>query len=102
MPKFKRRPLGVNAFQWQPDLPHTVHTDSMNIEYKVWGHGVYELSEGQLYDMGSRYVRPVPNTPVVDTSQGRMCIRTGDWVVECDGERWMLSDEEFQKTFKPA
>lgn len=102
MLKYKRRPLEIDAAQWWPGSSHEVHTDSMGIEYKVYKHGVYELSEGQLYDMGARFVNPVRSIIVVDTSDGRHEITPGDWVVRCNGRVDVVSDDEFQRLYEPV
>jgi hypothetical protein len=100
MPKFKRRPQDVEAHQWFPEQPHTVHTDSMKIDYREWECGVFELSEGQLFDEGCRFMHPVKSTTVVWTSTGRTGINPGDWIIEHDGRRDVLSAEEFEKLYE--
>lgn len=99
--KFRKKPVIISAFQWFPKLPHKVYTDSMNIKYRIWEGGVYELSEGQLYDKGLRFVKPVKSQIVVETLEGRYEVTPGDWIVTgIKGEIYPVKPDIFEQTYE--
>lgn len=101
--KYRKKPVVIEAVQWTPDLPHRICIDSMGIDYRVWAGGVYELSEGQLYDNGMRFVKPVAARVVLDTLEGTHDVSPGDWIITgIQGERYPCRDDIFRATYEPV
>lgn len=101
--KYRKKPIVVDAFQWFPELPHTVLEDSMGIKYRKWEGGVYEWSEGQMYDLGMRFVKPVKSSIVIDTLEGRHEVSPGDWIITgIKGEKYPCKPDIFEATYEPV
>lgn len=86
MPKFRKRPVVVEAEQfhvWNDDLPSGVRK-------KILG-GNPDTISGQRVEF------------VIDTLEGEMKVSNGDWVITgIHGEKYPCKPDIFEKTYEPA
>ncbi len=101
--KYRKKPIVIEAVQWFSSQNHKTFTDSMGIEFRVWASGVYELTEGQLYDKGLRFVIPVKARIVIDTLEGDHDVSEGDWIITgVKGEKYPCKPDIFELTYEPV
>lgn len=99
--KFRKKPVVIEAFQWFPELPHVSRADSMGIQYRVWDGGVFEYSEGQMYDQGLRFVKPMASRIIVKTLEGDHEVTPGDWIITgIKGEKYPCKPDIFEATYE--
>lgn len=76
MPKFRKKPVVIEAFQWH-------QSDSLDGLDVVRGEGPYEV--------------------FIKTLEGLMQISDGDWVITgIKGERYPCKPDIFEATYEPA
>jgi hypothetical protein len=60
-----------------------------------------QLDDGRWRRVGTFRAWPAQETVVIRTKEGRATARPGDWLVEGPGgERWPVSDSQFQATYR--
>jgi len=79
MPKFRKRPVVIEAFQWFPHMGEV--------------GGVAYQPEGEA-----------GRKPYIDTLEGRaLNVEAGDWIITgVAGERYPCKDEIFKATYEPV
>ena len=86
MPKFRKRPIVVDAFQWDPSME-----DGLLWEHKI----VKYYFEDQGY--GLKRIWYVP------TKQGQIKVNEGDWLITgIDGELYPCADSIFKTVYEPV
>jgi hypothetical protein len=101
MAKYRKKFMVENPVQWFPELPCAEFIDSMRMKYRVWDCGVRELTEGQLYDMGCRFVQPVATKVIIHTPEGDHEVSPGDYIITGpQGEKYPIKPDIFADTYE--
>lgn len=100
MARYRKRPVVIEAFQWQGDFD-ALDAWLTSLSYHEDGSdcggadGLYEAS----VRCGADHER-VLNIP---TLEGEMTARQGDWIIRgVNGEFYPVKDDIFQQTYEPA
>jgi hypothetical protein len=89
MPKFRKKPVVIDAVQWQPD-PKFGRFTSRGYECSRIGYDQHGV-EYTVCDVG------------LQTLEGFMHIKPGDWIITgIKGERYPCKPDIFEKTYEPA
>lgn len=79
MPKFRKKPVEIEAFQWTGQRP---------VHWPEWATKVYLLEGKDL---------------VIDTLEGRMRADLGDWIIKgVKGEQYPCKPDIFLATYDPV
>jgi hypothetical protein len=94
MAEYWRRPFGVQAVRWFPQL---------GILRGMESYGCY-LCYPEPCASGAHHAQgPRPHHLLLRTLRGITTVFAGDWVVTYqDGQQWRLTDEEFAAQYMPA
>lgn len=85
MPKFRKRPVVVEAEQWFP---------GKCID------GVLDLRHAENI---TRAGRKMPPGVYIETLEGPMTVSEGDWIVTgVDGDKYAVNPSIFEQTYEPA
>lgn len=100
--KYRKKPVVVEAVQWFPELPSKSHETTFGDSWRHWDCGVYEETEGYLYDLGARFVKPVKTRVVIKTLEGTHTVLPGDWIITgVKGEKYPCKPDIFELTYEP-
>jgi hypothetical protein len=88
MPRYRKRPVVIEAVRFDPDGEHR-----LSLPEGVTG-APSPGADNWAYE-GSRFY--------IDTLEGRMEVRRGDWVITgVQGEKYPCKDEIFRATYQPV
>jgi len=92
--RYRKKPVVVEAFQWQPQNDHAA----------AWPQWAVEAL-AQYPNIG--YLRAIQqdgrNVLEVRTLEGKVWAREGDWVVRgVEGELYPVKDSVFRATYEPG
>lgn len=88
MPKFKKKPIVIEAEQWWPGK----HIEGV---VRKEAQAVPSRAGGTAFVM--------PPRDVVETLEGEMTVSPGDWIITgVKGERYPCKPDIFDATYEPA
>ena len=87
--KYRKKPVTIEAVQWNGDNAEEVLGFSMTGENPIWGHDYRINSEEK--------------TVLILTLEGEMTARVGDWIIRgISGEFYPCKPDIFEKTYEEA
>lgn len=88
MPKFRKKPVVVDAVQWKPD--------------KMLLKEIIDFGGGSLASMRSVSIGRKGDNLIVKTLEGDMIASPGDWIIKgVNGELYPCKPDIFEKTYEP-
>ena len=83
MPRFRKKPVVIEAEQW---FPGKYNIDSVREDF-------HQTADGER----------LPNLGYIETLEGRMTVSPGDWVITgVKGEKYPCKPDIFEATYEPA
>jgi len=87
VPKFKKKPVVIEAWQWKGKLPNSIPS---------WMHEAFGKMPGELCQSGI-----VGDTVVIHTLEGDMAANPGDWIIQgVKGEIYPCKPNIFEATYE--
>lgn len=84
--KFRKKPVVIEAFQWQPDRPATDCPEWFIRAVDIWAAGVFKVADGSV---GIR------------TLEGEMRAMPQDWIIQgVKGEIYPCKPDIFEATYE--
>jgi len=103
MPKFKKKPVVIEAVQWFPPGhekhdPSMLKTDHKNIKLGDLYKKTFDKSLLSYLNESQDY-----HCYVIATLEGEMVVSPGDWVITgVEGEKYACKPAIFEKTYEPV
>lgn len=86
MPRFRKRPIVVDAFQWATSMEDGL----------LWEHKIVKY----YYEETGQDLKRIWYVP---TKQGKIKVNEGDWIITgIDGELYPCSPSIFEKVYEPV
>lgn len=98
MPKFRKKPVEIEAIQWTglPDFAEILDGSIRKIE----SARMENFDDWIVANQGNRKCRYVGNTVVIPTLEGEMTASPGDWIIKgVDGELYPCKPGIFARTY---
>jgi len=88
VPKYRKKPVAVDAAQWWPPTDRR-HVPIQAVKSRPAGEGTYQHISG-LYHY-------------VETLEGGLAVFPGDWIITgIKGENYPCRDDIFRETYEPV
>lgn len=92
MPKFRKKPVVIEAFQITPETRG---------DNKDWPNWLNEAWNKDFSEVGAFY--PLSTTLLIHTLEGSLVVSMGDWIIRgVKGELYPCKPDIFEATYEPA